>query len=145
MFSAARLRDSSEIRREEVRAMLRTIHVATSEGNDSVRLKLRPLLNRLTFNIVMSMVAGKRYCGEEDDEAKELRKLIREAFELGGVTYIGDFLPTLKLFDLDGYVKRAKKICSKLDKFFQKLVDEHRRNREQKKTEKTMITHLLSL
>ncbi|KAL1196498.1 Cytochrome P450 81Q32 [Cardamine amara subsp. amara] len=145
MFSAARLRDSSEIRKEEVRALLRTIHVATSGGNDSVRLELRPLLDGLTFDIVMSMLAGKRYCAEDGVEAKEVRELIREAFEVGGLTYIGDFFPILRLFDLDGYVKRAKKLCSKLDKFFQKLVDEHRKDKEHKKTEKTMITHLLSL
>ncbi|CAH8280998.1 unnamed protein product [Arabidopsis lyrata] len=119
IFSAACLRDSSDIRRDEVRALLRKIYVelVTSGGNDFIRLKLQPLLYGLTFNILMSIVAGKR---EEDDETKEL-------------------------FDLDGYFKRAKKLTSKLDKLMQRLVDEHRRNRGKTELEKTMITHLLSL
>lgn len=142
IFSAASLRDSSEVRREEVRALLRTIHVATSGGNDSVRLELRPLLSTLTFNTVMSMIAGKR---EQDEETKEVRELITDVFEFAGVTYVGDFLPILKIFDFDGYLKRMKKLFSKLDKFFQKLVDEHRRNRGKTEYEKTMIAHLLSL
>lgn len=144
IFSAACLRDSSDIRRDEVRALLRKIHVelVTSGGNDFVRLKLQPLLYGLTFNILMSIVAGKR---EEDDETKEVRELIRKAFEFAGVSYVGDFLPILKLFDLDGYLKRAKKLTSKLDKLMQRLVDEHRRNRGKTELEKTMITHLLSL
>lgn len=148
IFSAARLRDSVEIRRDEVRALLRTIHAATRRGNNFATLKLRPLLSGLTFNIVMRMVAGKTYYSEEndeDEEAKEVRELISEAFELGGFTYVGDFLPILKLFDFDGYVKRGKKLGSKLDKFLQKLVDEHRENRGKTEFEKTMITHLLSL
>ncbi|VVB18214.1 unnamed protein product [Arabis nemorensis] len=150
IFSTARLRDSVEIRRDEVRALLRTIHVATtSEGNNNfVGLELRPLLSGLTFNIVMRMVAGKSYYGEEndeDEEAREVRELIREAFEFGGFTYVGDFLPILKLFDFDGYVKRGKKLGSKLDKFLQKLVDEHRINRGKTEFEKTMITRLLYL
>lgn len=143
IFSAARLRESSEIRRDEVRALLRTIHVATSRGNDYyVRLKLRPLLSGLTFDILMSMVAGKR---DQDEDAKEFRELISQAFEFGGVTYVGDFLPILKLFDFNGYVKGVKRLSLKLDKFFQKLVDEHRRNRGKTELENTMIAHLLSL
>ncbi|KAG7614528.1 Cytochrome P450 [Arabidopsis suecica] len=142
ILSTARLRDFSDIRRDEVRAMIRKINVELVTSGGSVRLKLQPFLYGLTYNILMSMVAGKR---EEDEETKEVRKLIREAFDFAGVNYVGDFLPTLKLFDLDGYRKRAKKLASKLDKFMQKLVDEHRKNRGKAELEKTMITRLLSL
>nr|QWK52285.1 cytochrome P450 81G1-2 [Isatis tinctoria] len=145
IFSAARLRGSLEIRRDEVRALLRTIRAATSGGNSFARLELRPLLSGFTLNIVMRMVAGKRYYGEENEEAKRVLELINEMLELGGFTYVGDFLPILKLFDFDGYVKRVKKLGSKLDKFLQKLVDEHRGNRGKTEFENTMITHLLTL
>ncbi|WZY89639.1 hypothetical protein YC2023_046374 [Brassica napus] len=47
-----------------------------------------------------------------------------------------------RLFDFDGYVKRAKKLGSKLDKFLQELLHEHRGKTEFKNT---MITHLLTL
>ncbi|XP_010464230.1 PREDICTED: cytochrome P450 81D1-like [Camelina sativa] len=142
IFSPARLRDSSEVRRDEVRALLRTIHVSTSGGNDSVRVNLRPLFSTLTFNIVMSMIAGKR---EQDEEAKKFRELVRDVFELAGVTYVGDFLPILKILDFDGNIKRMKILFTRMDKFFQDLVDEQRRNRGKTEYEKTMITHLLSL
>ncbi|XP_010444668.1 PREDICTED: cytochrome P450 81E8-like isoform X2 [Camelina sativa] len=144
IFSPARLRDSSEVRRDEVRALLRTIHVSTSRGNNgSVRVNLRPLFSTLTFNIVMSMIAGKR---EQDEEAKKFRELIRDVFELAGVTYVGDFLPILKILDFDGFLKRMKELFSRMDKFFQDLVDEHRRNRGKAEyDEKTMIAHLLTL
>ncbi|XP_009112368.2 cytochrome P450 81Q32-like [Brassica rapa] len=146
IFSAARLKESFEIRRDEVRALLRTIHTETTLGGDSfVRLELRPLLSGLTFNIVMRMVAGKRYYGEANEEAEEVRELISEAFEVGGFTYVGDFLPILKLLDFDGYVKRGKRLGSKLDVFLQKLVDEHRQNRGKTEFKNTMITHLLTL
>ncbi|KAF3489113.1 hypothetical protein F2Q69_00054961 [Brassica cretica] len=146
IFSAARLKESFEIRRDEVRSMLQTIHAAaTLRGNNSVRMELRPLLSGFTLNVIMRMVAGKRYYGEENAEAKELKELISETFELGGFTYVGDFLPIVKLFDFDGYVKRAKKLGLKLDKYVQKLVDEHRRNRGKKEFNNTMITHLLTL
>ncbi|KAJ4890997.1 Uncharacterized protein Rs2_30745 [Raphanus sativus] len=148
IFSAARLKESFEIRRDEVRSLVRTIHKAASGGggNDFVRMELRPLLSGFTLNVIMRMMAGKRYYGGEDNaEAKEVRELISETFELAGFTYVGDFLPILKLFDFDGYVKRVKKLGSRLDKFMQELVDEHRRNRGQTEFKNTMITHLLTL
>ncbi|KAF2533760.1 hypothetical protein F2Q70_00031161 [Brassica cretica] len=90
IFSAARLRESSEIRRDEVRSLVRTIHKATSGGGDnSVRVELRPLLSGFTLNVLMRMVAGKRYYGEDNTEAKEVRELISETFELAGFTYAG--------------------------------------------------------
>ena len=140
IFSPARLRDSLEIRRDEVRSLLRTIQAASSSGgggNNFVRVELRPLLSGFTLNVIMRMVAGKRYYGED-----KVRELISETFELGGFTYVGDFLPVVKLFDFDGYVKRAKKLGSKLDKFLQELLHEHRGKTEFKNT---MITHLLTL
>ncbi|KAL1198702.1 Cytochrome P450 81Q32 [Cardamine amara subsp. amara] len=145
IFSAARLKESLEIRRDEVRGLLRKLHVATSGGDEFVTVKLRPLLTGLTLNIIMRIVAGKRYYGEENAETKEVLGLIREAFELGEFSYIGDFLPILKLFDFDGFVKKGKKHGLALDKYLQNLVDEHRRNRGKPELEKTMITHLLSL
>ncbi|WZZ72798.1 cytochrome P450 81Q32-like [Brassica napus] len=146
IFSAARLKESFEIRRDEVRSMLQTIHAAaTLRGNNSVRMELRPLLSGFTLNVIMRMVAGKRYYGEENAEAKESKELISETFELGGFTYVGDFLPIVKLFDFDGYVKRTKKLGLKLDKYMQKLVDERRRNRGKTEFKNTMITHLLTL
>ncbi|KAL0863228.1 hypothetical protein Bca101_042346 [Brassica carinata] len=146
IFSAARLKASFEIRRDEMRSLLRTIHAATSKGgNNSVRMELRPLLSGFTLNVLMRMVAGKRYYGEDNVEAKQVRELISEAFELGGYTYAGDFLPILKLFDFNGYVKKVKNLGSKLEKFLQELVDEHRRNRGKTEFKNTMITHLLTL
>ncbi|CAN7050848.1 unnamed protein product [Brassica rapa subsp. trilocularis] len=147
IFSAARLKESFEIRRDEVRSLVQTIHKATTSGggDNSVRVELRPLLSGFTLNVLMRTVAGKRYYGEDNAEAKEVRELISETFELAGCTYAGDFLPILKLFDYNGYVKRVKKLGSKLDKFLQELVDEHRRNRGKTEFKNTMITHLLTL
>ncbi|KAG2315965.1 hypothetical protein Bca4012_066814 [Brassica carinata] len=142
IFSAARLKASFEIRRDETRSLLRTIQAAaTSKGE----VELRPLLFGLTLNVVMRMIAGKRYYGQDNAEAKEVRELISEMFELGGCVCIADFLPILKLYDFDGYVKKVKKLGSKLDKFLQGLVDEHRRNRGKTEFNNTMITHLLTL
>ncbi|KAF3561914.1 hypothetical protein DY000_02011737 [Brassica cretica] len=86
IFSTVRLRESLGIRRDEVRSLLRTIHAATSKGGSNL-LELRPLLYRFTLNVVMRMVAGKRYYGEENVDAKEVQELIRETFELAGLTY----------------------------------------------------------
>ncbi|KAK8546631.1 hypothetical protein V6N13_067836 [Hibiscus sabdariffa] len=46
-------------------------------------MELKPMLSGLTLNNIMRMVAGKRYYGDEvtdEDEVRELRELIAEAF-----------------------------------------------------------------
>ncbi|CAL5324553.1 unnamed protein product [Camellia sinensis] len=88
-------------------------------------MELKSKFYELTFNIVMRMIAGKRYCGDDlsnYEEAKEFRELVIEAFEYGDASNPGDFLP-------------------KGDAFLQDLINEHRRD----KSKNTMIDNLLSL
>ncbi|XVF71415.1 hypothetical protein PTKIN_Ptkin12aG0035200 [Pterospermum kingtungense] len=75
-----------------------------------------------------------------EEEAREARELIAEAFRNGGTANPADFLPTLNLFG-QGFEKKMKKLGHRIDVFLQKLVDEHKSKRQ----ENTMIDHLLYL
>ena len=91
----------------------------------------------------MRMVAGKRYYGDEvtnEAKAREFRDLIAEAFRNGVAGNPADFLPILNWFG-QGFEKKVKTIGKRMDGFLQKLIDEHRSERQ----ENTMIDHLLSL
>ncbi|CAL4922773.1 unnamed protein product [Urochloa decumbens] len=58
--------------------------------------------------------------------------MVHELFFLGGVLGVGDFIPWVDWLDLQGYVKRMKKLRRMLDRFLDHVVDEHgeRRRRE---------------
>ncbi|KAH1072988.1 hypothetical protein J1N35_025316 [Gossypium stocksii] len=147
IFSSTRLNMSLDIRRDEVSRLLRRLYQVSADGFAKVELK--SVFSELTFNIIMRMMAGKRYYGDEatqnSDEGRRFRKMIKELFELAVSSYPGDFLPILQLVDYDGYIKRIKDLGSKTDELMQGMIHEHRSNKGDLNIKNTMITHLLSM
>lgn len=63
---------------------------------------------RMTLNIIMRTIAGKRHYGENMAEAKKFKEMVAKTFELSGATNIGDFVPALKWAGFSGTEKRLK-------------------------------------
>ncbi|KAG5224220.1 cytochrome P450 [Salix suchowensis] len=63
IFSSSRLNSSSGIRRDEIKQLARRLQQVSRNGFSKV--ELRSMFTDLTFNIVMRMIAGKRYYGED--------------------------------------------------------------------------------
>ncbi|KDP31571.1 hypothetical protein JCGZ_14796 [Jatropha curcas] len=144
VFSSNRLNAFSGIRREEIKIFLKKLYDISSNGFAKVELK--PLLMELTFNMIIRMIAGKRYyseetTGKEKEEAKQFKETIEETFEYAGASYLGDFLPILQWIDYGGFLKRAERLGKRTDRLWQSFIDEHRK----KEIKNTMISHLLSL
>ncbi|KAH0995833.1 hypothetical protein GBA52_019697 [Prunus armeniaca] len=144
IFSTARLQTFSEIRKNEVKHLLLKLSQNASDGFAKVELK--SMFNELTFNIIMTMVAGKRYYGEDvsvdKEEAKQFRQIMSDAFSYGGAANPADFLPILNWVGSGGYEKKVKTLAKRTDEFLQALIDEHK---SKGKNGTTMIDHLLSL
>ncbi|EXB59542.1 Cytochrome P450 81D1 [Morus notabilis] len=142
IFSSARLNNFLVSRRDEVKRLLRRISVNSLRASGKVQLK--SVFQELTLNIIIRMVAGKRYYGEDvadEDEATKFREIMKEVFENGGAGNPADFLPILNWIP-EGYEKRIKRLAKRTDSFLQSLIEEHRSRKESKNT---MIDHLLSL
>ncbi|KAL0538328.1 hypothetical protein IC582_027343 [Cucumis melo] len=143
VLSTIRLNMSARIRKEEISILIKKLNRVSS--TDFGKVKLKSLFSELTFNMIMTMVAGKRYYGEEVselEEAKKFREIMERAFQLG--SYPGDFLPFLKWVDWQ-YTKRVESLGKDTDWFLQNLVDEHRSNEEEGEKGNTMVSHLLRL
>lgn len=147
IFSAARLNVFLSVREDETKKLLQNLDRKSQGVFDNV-VRLRPMLSELTFNVIMRMVAGKRYFGIgedcEEDEAEEFRVLIYEAFKLAGSTNPADLFPVLRWFDFYGYEKHVSDVSKKMDSFLQHLIDQHRSTSKSTRTN-TMIDHLISL
>ncbi|EXB53789.1 Isoflavone 2'-hydroxylase [Morus notabilis] len=137
LLSATRLSTFTGIRHEEIKLTVKQLLEEHNSSNYELshnytkwtRVKLRPKIVDLVFNIMMKMIAGKRYYGNEvvAEEAKQFQSIIREASELLGSANINDFLPFLQWIDFQGVEKRMIKCMKKMDSFFQSLVDEHKK------------------
>ncbi|XP_017981864.1 PREDICTED: cytochrome P450 81E8 [Theobroma cacao] len=147
IFSSNRLNMSLDIRTDEVNRLLRRLCQVSANGFAKVELK--SMFSELTFNVVMRMIAGKRYFGDDVsgnyEEGRRFREIIKERFELAVSSYPGDFLPILQLVDYNGYIRRITRLGNEADELMQGTIDEHRRNKGDLKIKNTMITHLLSL
>ncbi|XP_058186615.1 cytochrome P450 81Q32-like [Rhododendron vialii] len=142
IFSTNRLNAFLTIRRDEIRHLLRQLHQKSSA--DFAKVEMKSKLYGLTFNIIVRMIAGKRYYGDDlEDSAKaaEFRELVSKAFEYAGSWNAADYVPVLGWIDYKGFEKNLAKFHKRLDVIFQGLIDERRRD----ESKNTMIDHLLSL
>ncbi|CAK7356512.1 unnamed protein product [Dovyalis caffra] len=72
---------------------------------------------------------GKNYTLESEKgkvyTPHEFKKILDELFVLNGVLEIGDWIPWLSYFDLQGNVKRMKAVAKKIDRFMEHELQEH--------------------
>ncbi|XP_062102602.1 cytochrome P450 81Q32-like [Humulus lupulus] len=161
VFSSSRLKSFSGIRRDEIKRLLRKLNNNNSNNGGTgsgefAKVEMKSLFSEMTYNIMMRMLAGKRYYGEDlsdEEEARQFRKIMKEAISYAGATNPGDFLPVLNWFGgKNGYEKRVKRLAMSTDGFLQGLIDEHRSKRRSSSTatipsqqDDSMINHMLSL
>ncbi|KAL7208473.1 hypothetical protein ACSBR1_030257 [Camellia fascicularis] len=146
MLSTTRLDKTSTIRGEEVKFLMNQLMKNCGSGGYG-KVDLNSKFYELSFNVMTMMMMGKRFYGEsvEDiEEAKIFQNLMREHFELVKKADPADLFPVLQCVDLFGTQKKMTANAKNMDKFLQKLVDEHRRISVPTKM-KTLIHNLLSL
>ncbi|XP_047318279.1 cytochrome P450 81Q32-like [Impatiens glandulifera] len=143
IMSTSRINSFLSIRQDEVKYLLQGLYQVSSSTFAHVDMRSR--LSELSFNVIMRMVAGKRYFGQGElsdyEEAKEFRNIVREVFEKSDVLHPNEFLTILRLFDYGNYEKNLAKLQKKMDVFFQRLIDQRRLSNECN----SMIDHLLVL
>ncbi|XP_014524188.1 cytochrome P450 CYP82D47-like, partial [Vigna radiata var. radiata] len=117
----------------------------------STEVAISDLLEHMTFNIIVRMIAGKRFGGdtsnEEDNEAWKLRKAIKDATYLSGVFVVADAIPSLSWFDFQGHLSFMKRTAMKLDSILERWLQEHVKMRGEKKNggcEKDFMDVMLS-
>ncbi|KAL6296178.1 hypothetical protein ACE6H2_004320 [Prunus campanulata] len=150
LLSSHRLQMFHGIRADEVRSLVSRVFRG-SNGGEFQSLDMKSTFFELTLNVLMRMIAGKRYYGEhaaKREEAQLFKELVIETFELSGATNIGDFVPALKYVGVTGLEKKLVILQKKRDKFTQDLIEEHRKMQSGSVSEqrsKTMVDVLLSL
>ncbi|KAG0451488.1 hypothetical protein HPP92_026395, partial [Vanilla planifolia] len=133
ILATHRLPYFSDIRTEEVRFLARTLfreHSASAaDENGFRRVKLRQMLFGVAFNVIMRMMVGKRYYGEDEEDGVAWRfmDLVADLLTVAGVSNVGDFLPApVGWLALLGIRRKLKKLQSYRDAFMQAIVEEHR-------------------
>ncbi|KDP37368.1 hypothetical protein JCGZ_06822 [Jatropha curcas] len=114
------------VRREEIAQFLLTILTKANAGESFV---VGRQLLRLTNNVISRITMSER-CSDNEDEANEVRELVRDVFEVAGKFNLSDYIWFCKNVDLQGFRRRVEKVSEKLDKMMQRIIAEHEEARK---------------
>ncbi|KAL3504036.1 hypothetical protein ACH5RR_033877 [Cinchona calisaya] len=148
IFSPKRLKSFESLRVEERRAFINQIFALSGKP-----IVLRDHLFHLALLTTSKMVLSNKYFAQspQSDASsiitfEKFQEIIDKWFFLGGVFNIGDWLPWLDIFDLQGYVKQMKQLYKNFDRFLNHVIDDHAKRKEERDfVPKDMVDILLKL
>ncbi|XP_023892234.1 xanthotoxin 5-hydroxylase CYP82C4 [Quercus suber] len=134
LLSNRRLEMLKHVRFSEVEIGIKELYsLWVQNGSCPLLVDLKHWLEELTLNVVVRMVAGKRYFGSsaasDSGEARRCQKAINQFFHLIGIFVVSDALPFMGWLDLQGHEKAMKKTAKELDSILGGWLEEHRQRR----------------
>ncbi|KAJ0604252.1 putative cytochrome P450 [Helianthus annuus] len=134
LLSNRRLEMLKHIRSTEITCGINELYGRWKENSQQpVVVELNKWLEHTMLNIIMMMVAGKRYFGVASgggDEAAKCHEAIIDTFRLCGLFVVSDAIPSLGWLDLQGYEKQMKKTGKDFDLVLGGWLEEHRQKRK---------------
>ncbi|XP_076946430.1 cytochrome P450 CYP82D47-like [Bidens hawaiensis] len=135
LLSNSRLEKLTHVQVFELENSIKSMHElwrTKKDGQGKVLVEMKKWFGELNMNIMLKVVASKRYTGsdtEDDQEMLNYREVISEWFQYLGQFVAADALPFLDWLDLGGYKKTMKRVARELDSLVGKWLEEHRRKR----------------
>ncbi|PHT50373.1 hypothetical protein CQW23_10120 [Capsicum baccatum] len=117
---------------------------------------LKDHLPLFALRMISRSVMSDKYFSDHYDQSNSdasivtfetLQQMLDEWFFFGGAINLGDWVPWLSWFDLQGYVKRMKELGKNWTEFYKYVIEDHKSKRQTKKDfiPKDMIDVLLHL
>ncbi|KAK9066701.1 hypothetical protein SSX86_014024 [Deinandra increscens subsp. villosa] len=137
LLSSRRIEQLKRVRVSELDSAIKNLYEVWRERKDENRkvvVEMKKWFGEFNMNVILRMVAGKRYSGgakgEDEEEMKRCRDVMREFFHFLGLFVASDALPFLGWLDLGGHEKAMKRVAREIDGMAAKWLDEHRRSRK---------------
>ncbi|KAL3622253.1 hypothetical protein CASFOL_033664 [Castilleja foliolosa] len=130
LLTTKRLESFASQRADEAQHLVNDVWAMAQKGEE---VNLREVLGAFSMNNVTRMLLGKQYFGAESagpQEAMEFMHITHELFWLLGLIYLGDYLPIWRWVDPFGCEKRMRNVEKRVDDFHAKILEQHRRIRE---------------
>lgn len=116
------------VRRFEIESM---VSLLLRKARDVEAVEVGSVLAKLTNNVISSMVMRKR-CSEKDDDAEEVRNMIKEISDVLGAFNVSDYIWFCKNFDFQGIKKRLVDVRGRYDRLIERIIEEHRQIRRKR-------------
>lgn len=136
LLSNRRLELLKDVRASEMETSVKELYklwTDKKDGSGHALMEMKQWFSDLTLNVVLRMVAGKRYFGAtaaaDEHHARRCQKAFREFFHLMGLFLVGDAIPFLRWLDLGGHEKAMKETGKEMDSLATEWLEEHRQKR----------------
>ncbi|KAI7984376.1 Cytochrome P450 82G1 [Camellia lanceoleosa] len=126
-----RLEKLRHVRESEVNLCITDLHLlCVNNGGLPTQVTMNKWFDHLTFNVIVRMLAGKRFSGSttthsKDEEGHKIKEAIKKALYLGGVFVVSDEIPWLEWFDFGGHLKAMKQTLKEVDEVLGSWLEEH--------------------
>ncbi len=113
------------------------------EGNP---VNMQTSLSGTSMNVISRLLFKKRYFNtmHSDEESKEFKDIVMKIMSLNGVFNISDYVPFLKPFDFQGIRLECNQLLSRVDRFFNKIIQEHLKEKKKANESKDFLDVMLS-
>ncbi|XP_004237820.1 cytochrome P450 71A1 [Solanum lycopersicum] len=149
IFSPKKLHSLEYIRIEERQTLISRLYPHSGKP-----IFLRDHLPRFSLRTISRLVMSDKYFSDQSNSdtsivtLERLQWMLDEWFLLAGVINLGDWIPCLSWFDLQGYIKRMKDSGKNFTQFYKYVLDDHNAIKMQKSGDfvpKDMVDALLHL
>lgn len=106
-----------------------------------VVVDLTEKISSLSANMSCLMIFGKKYM----DEDLGLNELVKETMSIAARPKLGDYIPFLGVFDLQGLSRRMKELAKPFDEFLERVIDEHLHKFSDKNQAKDIVDTLMGI
>ncbi|KAF6138887.1 hypothetical protein GIB67_025616 [Kingdonia uniflora] len=143
LLSARRLEMLKHFRINEIGTSIKELYKRCENNKGGVgeplEVEMKHWFYDLMYNVVFTMVAGKRYLGSVDArdemEARKYQEALVQSLRYAELSALGDAFPFLNYFDIGGYRKEMKATAVVIDNFHKILLEEHKQKRKNGVTE----------
>ncbi|KAJ9692887.1 hypothetical protein PVL29_011811 [Vitis rotundifolia] len=130
ILSARRLDVLKHVQISELDLSIKDLY-SLGKGSDwvhPVKVVMSEWFQHLCFNIVLKMIAGKRYfntSGHGNEEARRAIATIQKLLSLAGAFVLSDAIPGVEWMDSQGYLGSMKRVAKEVDSLVGGWVEEH--------------------
>ncbi|KAK9114863.1 hypothetical protein Syun_021660 [Stephania yunnanensis] len=137
LFTNSKIEMFRPMRKEEVSSLVEIVKGA-ADAHQVVCVS--EMVEKVVEDMTYRMVFGCK------DDRFRFKPIIDEAMKLAGAFNIGDYVPFLAPFDLQGLVRRMKVVAKAFDKILETIIEEHIRDaKDQNAQVRDFIDVMLSL
>lgn len=128
VLSPRRLEQLRSVRETEIATSIGELYGQIQAATPGAALNMSNWIEKLTLNIILRKIAGKRYMSSEEAVgARPVSEVIKEFMYLSGQFVVSDLIPfpPLRWMDLGGHVKAMKRVSGELSVVCERWIDDH--------------------